>query len=68
MATESLLSAEEVAKRLGMSPGWVRDHARGAQPSIRCVKLGSRLRFREEDVEEFIQRCLTEAKKRGLAA
>lgn len=65
---EKLLSARDVADRLGMSEGWVRDHARGAKPSIRAVKLGSRLRFREIDVEEFIQQCLTEAKKRGWAA
>jgi predicted DNA-binding transcriptional regulator AlpA len=65
---EKLLAAEQVAKRLCMSVGWVRDHARGAYPQITCVKLGSRLRFKESDLEEFIKRCRKEAEKRGWAA
>lgn len=65
---EKLLTATEVAERLGMSRGWVRNHARGAYPQITCVKLGSRLRFKEADIEEFVERCRKEAEKRGWAA
>lgn len=50
-----LLSAGEVATWLGVSAGWVRDHATRKQPRLRAVKLGRLLRFRQQDVEEFIQ-------------
>lgn len=63
---ETLLTAKQVAERLNISVSWVRGHARGLQPSIRAVKLGGSVRFREADVGEFVKRCLTEAKTRGF--
>ena len=47
----------EVAERLRVSAGWVRDHATRKQPRLPAVKLGKLLRFRPEDVEEFIRSC-----------
>jgi predicted DNA-binding transcriptional regulator AlpA len=38
-----------------VSAGWVRDHATRKQPRLRAVKLGKLLRFRQQDIEEFIQ-------------
>lgn len=56
---ESLLKTEEVAEWLSVSPGWVRDHATRKQPRLPSLKLGKLLRFRAEDVKEFIQKwCL----------
>ena len=55
-----LLSAQQVADRLGVSERWVRDHATRRQPRIRAVKLGSLLRFRSSDVDEFLNAQLTE--------
>jgi excisionase family DNA binding protein len=67
---ECLLNAQEVAKRLGVSERWVRDHATRRQPRIRAVKLGSLLRFRSSDVDEFLHAQLTEnptqAQSRGI--
>ena len=54
-ATRRLLGPSEVAKWLGVSSGWVRDHATRKSPRLRAVKVGKLLRFREEDVEAFIQ-------------
>lgn len=51
---ERLCTPKQVAARLGVSERWVRDHATRRNPRIRAVKLGSRLRFREADVNEFI--------------
>jgi excisionase family DNA binding protein len=51
---EDLLTPEQVAKRLGVSPRWVRDHATRRSPRIPAVDLGSRMRFRPSDVEDFI--------------
>jgi excisionase family DNA binding protein len=54
-ATRRLLGPSDVAKWLGVSSGWVRDHATRKSPRIRAVKVGKLLRFRPEDVEAFIQ-------------
>jgi excisionase family DNA binding protein len=54
-ATEELLTPEQVAKRLRVSPRWVRDHVARRQPRIPAVDLGSRIRFRPSDVDEFIK-------------
>ena len=51
---ERLLTPREVADRLGVSQRWVRDHATRRWPRIRAVKLGSLLRFRWADVEDFL--------------
>ncbi len=52
---EDLLTPEQVAKRLGVSPRWVRDHATRRSPRIPAVDLGSRMRFRPSAVEDFIR-------------
>ncbi len=60
-----LLDVSDVAKWLGVSKGWVRDHASGRrQPRLQSIKLGPRRgkglwKFREEDVQQFLidQRC-----------
>ena len=56
-----LLNVREVVEWLGVSDGWVRDHAAGRrQPRLQAIKLGSRKgkglwKFREEDVYQFIR-------------
>ncbi len=55
--TGPLLTLEDVAGWLQVSKAWVRDHATRRSPRIPCVRLGGRravLRFRREDVEQFI--------------
>jgi excisionase family DNA binding protein len=53
-----LLAPSEVAKWLGVSSAWVRDHATRKSPRIPAVKIGKLLRFRATDVKDFIQdRC-----------
>ena len=51
---DRLLTPREVATRLGVSERWVRDHATRRYPRIAVVKLGPLLRFRPEDVVQFI--------------
>jgi excisionase family DNA binding protein len=51
-----LLSVEEVAALLGMSTAWVRQHSNGMrQPAIPSVKLGKAVRFRRQQIEDFIR-------------
>lgn len=55
-----LLDVGDVAKWLGVSKGWVRDHAAGRrQPKLQAIKLGTRKgkglwKFREQDVQQFL--------------
>jgi predicted DNA-binding transcriptional regulator AlpA len=49
-----LLSVEQVAQIFGVSPAWVRDHATRKQPHLKRVKVGKLLKFRPNDIEEFI--------------
>lgn len=52
-----LLSLDQVAELLGVSPAWVRDHCSRRSPRLAVVRLGGKraiLRFRAEDIESFI--------------
>lgn len=63
---ERLLTPKDVSEWLGVSAGWVLDHASGRRrPSLPSVKLGKAVRFREEDVERFIRDC---ARLRGATS
>jgi excisionase family DNA binding protein len=53
-----LLTPQEVAERFGVSQRWVRDHASRRSPRIPAVRLGSLLRFRLADVEDFLTQHL----------
>ena len=56
---ERLLNAREVAARLGVSERWVRDHTTRRSPKLRGVKLGTLMRYRRADVDEFMERLTT---------
>jgi len=56
---EPLLNAREVAARLGVSERWVRDHTTRRAPKLRGVKLGSLMRYRNVDVEDFMEKLAT---------
>jgi predicted DNA-binding transcriptional regulator AlpA len=55
--TKPLLDPTEVARWLGVSAAWVRDHATRKSPRLPTIKVGKMLRFRPADVENFIQDC-----------
>jgi predicted DNA-binding transcriptional regulator AlpA len=57
-----LLTLDDVASLLGVSRAWVRDHATRRNPRIPVVRLGGRralLRFRPQDIENFINAHLS---------
>ena len=55
---EPLMDAIAVAEWLGVSRGWVLDHASGRRrPVLKSVKLGKAVRFRAADVEAFLSEC-----------
>lgn len=57
---ERLLTAQEVADRLGVSERWVRDHATRRNPRLRAIKLGPLLRFRWSDVQTLVAKLATD--------
>jgi excisionase family DNA binding protein len=52
---QDLLDVEEVAKRLNVSPQWVRDHATRRHPRLPCIRLGCLMRFQPRAVDDFIE-------------
>ena len=53
---DRLLTLEQVAEMLNMSPAWVRQHSNGTRrPAIPSIKLGKSIRFRRQAVLDFIQ-------------
>jgi excisionase family DNA binding protein len=62
---ERLLTPRDVADMLAVSVNWVLDHASRRRPLLPSVKLGKAVRFRREEVEEFIREC---ARMKGAAA
>ena len=68
-AETPLLTLDDVALLLGVSKAWVRDHATRRNPRIPVVRLGGRralLRFRREDVNQFILQNLISTEERGI--
>ena len=55
---ERLLTPVQVAEWLGVSVAWVLDHASRRRPHLPSVKLGKVVRFRREDVENFVVDCV----------
>jgi predicted DNA-binding transcriptional regulator AlpA len=63
---ENLLTVTQVAKRLGMSQQWVRDHIERRSPRIPCVWLRSSIRFRPFDIDLFIdQQAIAPVRRRA---
>ena len=56
LPSEKLLTPREVASWLDVSVDWVQNHATTKEPRMVSVRIGKLLRFRREDVEEFIAR------------
>jgi excisionase family DNA binding protein len=52
---EKLLTPDELARWLGVSSAWVRDHATRKQPQLPTVRLGKLMRFRAEEIDRFLK-------------
>jgi excisionase family DNA binding protein len=66
---KALLTLDEVAQRLGVSRDWARDHATRRNPRIPVVRLGGKralLRFRPQDVAQFITEHLISSESQGV--
>jgi excisionase family DNA binding protein len=55
-ARSPLLTVRQVSEWLNVSPSWVRDHAtKRRRPALTSMKLGRSLRFREDQLAEWIR-------------
>jgi predicted DNA-binding transcriptional regulator AlpA len=52
----ALVTPADVARTLHVSAAWVRDHATRKQPRLPSVKVGRLLRFRPEEIEDWIRK------------
>jgi len=53
--SDLLLTVSEVARLLKVPKSWVYDHVRpSARPLLPHVKLGKYLRFRRQDLDDFL--------------
>ena len=54
-STERLMSVAEVARWLGTSDSWVREHASGRKgPHLPAFRMGGLLKFRREDIGSWL--------------
>lgn len=52
---EKLLTPDDLAEWLGVSAGWVRNHATRSEPKLPVVRLGKLMRFKASEIEEFLK-------------
>lgn len=71
---DPLLTPEQVASRLNVSPDWVRDHSSRKTPRLPVIRLGGGpgraglLRYRASDIERFVQEMQQASQLRARAA
>lgn len=72
-AYDRLLTPEQVAERLNVSPDWVRDHSSRKTPRLPVIRLGGGpgraglLRYRASDIERFVEEMMRLSERRARA-
>jgi hypothetical protein len=72
-AYDRLLTPEQVAERLNVSPDWVRDHSSRKNLRLPVIRLGGGpgraglLRYRARDIERFIEETMRLSERRARA-
>jgi excisionase family DNA binding protein len=62
-----LMTIKEVSRKLGVSENWVYSHLRLRKPLLPHVRLGGHIRFREADIERWIEEQVQNAVRLGAA-
>jgi excisionase family DNA binding protein len=62
-----LMTIKEVAKKLGVSENWVYSHLRAREPLVPHVRLGGNIRFREEDIDVWIEEQVRNVMRTGAS-
>src|SRR5436190_23571849 len=74
LSFDPLWTPEQAARRLNVSPDWVRDHSSRKEPRLPVIRLGGGpgraglLRYRRSEIEKFIDEMerRSNCKARGL--
>ncbi len=72
IAYDPLLTPEQVAERLNVSPDWVRDHSSRKTPRLPVIRLGGGpgraglLRYRASDIEKFVEEMARISERRAV--
>jgi prophage regulatory protein len=62
-----LMTIKQVSKKLGVSENWVYSHLRLRKPLVPHIRLGGNIRFREADIDRWIEEQLQRAERPGAA-
>jgi prophage regulatory protein len=62
-----LMTIKQVSKKLGVSENWVYNHLRLRKPLVPHIRLGGNIRFREADIDRWIEEQVQKAERLGEA-
>ena len=62
-----LMTTKDVARKLGVSENWVYSHLRVRKPLVPHVRLGGNIRFREADIDRWIEEQIQNLVRWGAA-
>jgi excisionase family DNA binding protein len=60
-----LMTIKEVSKKLGVSENWIYSHLRLRKPLLPHIRLGGNIRFRETDIDRWIEEQVQRAERVG---
>jgi excisionase family DNA binding protein len=62
-----LMTIKDVARKLGVSENWIYSHLRLHKPLVPHIRLGGHIRFREGDIDRWIEEQVQNAVRLGTA-
>ena len=62
-----LMTIKDVAKKLGVSENWVYSQLRTRKPLVPHIRLGGHIRFRQNDIDVWIEDQVRNAVRMGAA-
>jgi excisionase family DNA binding protein len=62
-----LMTIREVSKKLGVSENWVYSRLRLRKPFVPHIRLGGNIRFREADIDKWIEEQVRNTARLGAA-
>ena len=66
MASTTLLTPQQVAERLQVSVGWVRDHSERLHPRLPVTRIGKLLRYHSDDIDHWIADRRADGKRKAV--
>jgi len=64
--SSTLLTPQQVAERLQVSVGWVRDHSERLYPRLPVTRVGRLLRYHPDDIDHWIADRRADGKRKAV--